>query len=321
VPPARDRHGPLAPRDIDYLALEGGGGKGVAFLGAIEALQEKGVLTFASRAPGPERSTGWLPGEIDLNRRLAEGGLTGIAGSSAGAITALMLSCGYDASDIGAILAGYDFDSFFDPPEPRQVPRLFAARPRESVVEPDPLPPGAAEVDVVTDLLELLPNVFLSTPTERRNQIALVRHVLLNRIIPPLVRGHAERTGHALPVAATLVLDGLDRYLSALGRDMGLFSGAAARGFLADLVAFKMPLRAGRPNYQATFREHYDWFRVELVVTGTNVETGKAGYFSHRTTPHLPVADAVRISMSLPIGFKPYVIRAEHIGPYDPRAG
>jgi NTE family protein len=327
VPPAADRHGPLAPEDIDFLALEGGGGKGVAFLGAIQALQDKGVLRFASRAPGPIRPTGWLPGEVDLSRRLLgadAGGLTGVAGSSAGAITALMLSCGYDAADIGAILAGFNFDTFFDPPTPRQVPRLFAPRPRESVVEPDALPRGHAEIDVVTDFLELFPELPDAAsrraplaPESRRLWIAVWRHLLVEVVLPAAARAAADRSGHSLPKAATLVLDRLDDYLTALGRDMGLFSGAEARGFLADLVAFKMPLRAGRLNYQATFLEHYEHFRVELAVTGTNVETGKAGIFSRRTTPNLPVADAVRISMSLPIGFKPYVIRPEHVALYD----
>jgi NTE family protein len=47
------------------------------------------------------------------------------------------------------------------------------------------------------------------------------------------------------------------------------------------------------------------------------LESGKSGIFSHRTTPNFPVADAVRISMSLPLAYKPYVIRPEQYHPVD----
>ena len=34
----------LKPEEVKYLAFEGGGGKGNAFLGAVKGLEEEGVL-------------------------------------------------------------------------------------------------------------------------------------------------------------------------------------------------------------------------------------------------------------------------------------
>ena len=40
----------LKPDEIRYLALEGGGGKGFAYLGAIEVLEKCGVMAHLTRA-------------------------------------------------------------------------------------------------------------------------------------------------------------------------------------------------------------------------------------------------------------------------------
>jgi predicted acylesterase/phospholipase RssA len=80
--------GRLDPAKIRYLALEGGGGKGIAYLGAIAALEDIHVMQH----------------------------IDGVAVTSAGAITALMLSLGMTAADIEAELTSYDFNLFFDPP-------------------------------------------------------------------------------------------------------------------------------------------------------------------------------------------------------------
>src|SRR5215467_6659289 len=86
----------LAPRDVRYIALEGGGGKGFAYLGAIEVLE--------STKPNVLKQ------------------LAGVAGTSAGAITALMLAMGLTAAEIKK-QTEVDFNTFFDPPQPRLIPQ------------------------------------------------------------------------------------------------------------------------------------------------------------------------------------------------------
>jgi predicted acylesterase/phospholipase RssA len=82
--------------DIKYLAMEGGGGKGFAYLGALQVLERLNVLD----------------------------NIEGYAGASAGAITAFMLSIGYTSSELKAFLANNNFDLWWEPASPRLMPSV-----------------------------------------------------------------------------------------------------------------------------------------------------------------------------------------------------
>lgn len=71
---------------IQHLAFEGAGIRGIAYCGAIQAMEEKNILK-------------------DVNK---------VAGTSAGAITALCVSLGYSSTEIAAILRETNFKSFND---------------------------------------------------------------------------------------------------------------------------------------------------------------------------------------------------------------
>src|SRR5215208_3455962 len=103
-----DRRLALNPSQVRFLALEGGGGKGIAFLGAIEALH-------ALRR---------LPQDRPLD-------LWGYAGASAGAITSLLLAMNYTPVQIRDYLRDPNVSSFFAPPFPRKRPA--AGRPYETI--------------------------------------------------------------------------------------------------------------------------------------------------------------------------------------------
>ncbi len=68
------------------LVFEGGGVKGIAYAGAIQALEEAKILP----------------------------GITRVAGTSAGAITAVLLGLGAGSQDIARIVGGTDFKQFMD---------------------------------------------------------------------------------------------------------------------------------------------------------------------------------------------------------------
>ena len=68
------------------LVFEGGGVKGVAYLGALEALEERGIL----------------------------GQITRVAGASVGGLNALLLSLGYSTAESRKILWKLDFRNFLD---------------------------------------------------------------------------------------------------------------------------------------------------------------------------------------------------------------
>ncbi len=61
---------------------------------------------------------------------------------------------------------------------------------------------------------------------------------------------------------------------------------------------------------EINFNEFYNLTGVELVITGANITKHKPAVFSRRHTPNFPVAEAVDISMNLPVLFKPVVVEA-----------
>jgi NTE family protein len=68
------------------LVFEGGGVKGIAYVGAIQVLAQRGALT----------------------------GIRRVGGTSAGAINALILTLGYDLGEQKTILESTDFSRFMD---------------------------------------------------------------------------------------------------------------------------------------------------------------------------------------------------------------
>jgi NTE family protein len=81
----------------------------------------------------------------------------------------------------------------------------------------------------------------------------------------------------------------------------GWYKGEFFRGWIADLIAQKTG------NRESTFKDLHDQsggkgFR-EIYMMGTNLSTRFSEVFSFEHTPRMPVADAVRISMSIPLFF------------------
>ena len=56
-----------------------------------------------------------------------------------------------------------------------------------------------------------------------------------------------------------------------------------------------------------TFMDLYKKFNVKFIVTGTCVNDASLHYFSHELTPNMRILDAIRISVSIPILFKPHL--------------
>ncbi len=82
---------------IENLVFEGGGVRGIAYAGAIEALEEKNVLKNVKR----------------------------VAGTSAGAITAALVSLNYDAAEITKVVNATDFNNFEDHWNPLRIPTHY----------------------------------------------------------------------------------------------------------------------------------------------------------------------------------------------------
>ena len=257
---------PLKKGEVTHLALEGGGGKGLAYLGAVRALEEIGVLS----------------------------NLQGFAGSSAGAITAMLLSSGMRASDVKAWMDATDFGGFFDPAEPRE--HILHGYPQSQY-------DNAMGSAVDTTWWERAFAAWLDGYA-----LPLVARVLgdSGTQLADLISGKGK------PPMSVLGPN-LGKFLSQMWNDFGLFSGVKpmrtfdtllrnlVRGYANDMPS--MP--------PVTFDEHFQKFNRKLVVTGSNLSTGKTVYFSADTTPAMAVCVAVRISMGLPFIFKPVRIKSD----------
>lgn len=78
----------------------------------------------------------------------------------------------------------------------------------------------------------------------------------------------------------------------------GWYKGEFFREWIGELIKKKL----GVPY--ATFRDLKEAGRPELYVYGTNLSTRFGEIFSHEHTPTVRIADAVRISMSIPLFFE-----------------
>jgi predicted acylesterase/phospholipase RssA len=256
---------PLQKEEVFYLAFEGGGGKGVTYLGAIQALEELKIL------PSKE-----FP---DVKQ------IRGLSGASAGAITALVLALGYKSADVETLLKS-DFKVFFDAPKSSYY-RLVDLRDDKKTVGRD---------SGVTN------SIFES----RMLPLKLFGNFSVGvRLVSDLLKPDG-------PILNALSKD-IRSYLYNLIYDRGLFPGFAVREFFhkilrnyyKNLDETNRSKVKSRPPETMTFIELYSITGLELAFTGVNTTNAKSQIWSHRTTPDFPVAEAVAISMNLPVLFKP----------------
>ena len=302
-PPEQTQSRKLKVEDIEYLAFEGGGGKGFAYLGALDIL---------------EKITG-------KDGRSVMARVKGFAGASAGAITAFLLSIGYDFKSLSAFLKDTNFDSFYDPPTPRIRPLVGTSG------EPITNDSSAEQAFIQGDIEAWMRSMAAGESSGSGR--AIFASLLSKSIVPPGLSPLAgillsqlrklEFSGIKLPTVAKVVIRQANYYFAYLPNDMGLFSGQAARIlFETKLQEAVAKRKGGLPSSyrNINFKEHWDIFHKELLFTGTNLRSGRTQLFSRKATPRFPVADAVRISMGLPWVFKPYVIRRRS-DKWDPPCG
>ncbi len=203
------------PDTIRNLVFEGGGIKGLAYVGALEKSLEKNVFSFDN--------------------------IQNIAGTSAGAITAVLVGLNYSINEIKSTLESVQFEEFLDSDF------------KESVL------------DLKKELNENRPTINL---------------LLTNFFF-------------------------FKKAWYEFNHSFGLFPGVLFRDWIEEKINAKLGIR------DATFKDLEEKilngsnFKF-IFLTGSNLITSKAEVFSHLHTPDMIIADAVRISMSLPILFYPH---------------
>lgn len=169
---------------ISNLVFEGGGIRGLAFAGALYVLEQANIIQSCYR----------------------------YAGSSAGAITAALLACGYGVGELLDELERLDWSSLLDK-------------------------------------------------------------------VPGSIFGKAWK----------------------LLMHEGCYSGNEVYAWLCTMVERKLKM----PAELVTFEYLWQTFHIELVITGTCLETRGLRLFHALSTPTMPVVQAVRISISIPLYFAP----------------
>lgn len=99
---------------------------------------------------------------------------------------------------------------------------------------------------------------------------------------------------------------GLIRDIRRLAKSFGWYKGDFFSGWVADLIKEKLG------DKKATFKDLKTSKKPDLYMLGTNLSTGYSEVFSAERQPDMPIAEAVRISMSIPLFFA-----AKRFGPRD----
>lgn len=99
--------------------------------------------------------------------------------------------------------------------------------------------------------------------------------------------------------------------LHRLVHDFGWYSSEYFYGWLQEVV------KAQTGNPLATFADFRARGFLDLHVVGTDISTHGATLFSYDATPNVAVADAVRMSMSIPLYFESLRFDGEKVGAGD----
>lgn len=277
----------IKAEDIEYLALEGGGGKGIAFIGAIEALQDKNVLP------------------IDIMKK-GENQLKGISGTSAGSITAFCLAIGMESSDFREIIdKGIEHNGrrvtlhdFLDGPGMGQSRKITNGKPAVQSAD-------ARRLFVILGKFGLTFGLFIKHAKDLKSSLLVMLPLLFGPSLAVVLKSNA---------VFRKIFPQFELYLLNLTVDKGLFPGLKVREFftlimnryLVDKIKDDFPFVPD--GSILTFKQFKDFTGVDFVLTGTNITTQKPEFFSAEHTPDFPVVEAVGISMNIPFMYKPITI-------------
>lgn len=236
----------------ENLVFEGGGVKGLAFISALRALEEGNVIS------------------LDNIKR--------VGGTSAGAITALLVGL------------GFSFD---------EIEHLSNIKTLEGCTLPQ------------IKFSELLDGPHGATILATKNKDWSKESKLCEQLTSgPIGAIKASLKGTAKVIAnAKTLKNTYYPMLKELNSNLGVCSGKTLYD-LADMLirhqyAKKLGKKVEEITQPITFQQLRDAAFKELYFVGVNTETGLVEYFSHEKTPHMLVANAVRISMSIPGVFTP----------------
>ena len=351
----------LNANQIEYLALEGGGGKGAAYLGSIMALEEVNLLPIKNNGSNK---------------------IKGIVGTSAGSITALLLALGADSLKLFSIITRGDFNQFLTLDDGIKYKARSVDKSGEIGVF-DSYDNG----DNRTKDFEYTINQI--TDIVSKNPLLLGRDLKLSETRKSILDYAIDKTISLVSESPELTKqisrdEKPDDYLHNILTDKGLFSGLSIRQafwnilidfFYEDIIEpfinnhvpnnnlkkssevlppkFYIPeikdnnqvysnLRNPKSPYSPngntqaydikkelkrdielrndfinsfTFEKLKKKYGIDFIICGTNLSKKESNYFSNYHTPNFPVLEAVGLSMSIPVLFKP--LKSEYVPAFD----
>jgi len=349
---------PLRLSNVKYLVFEGGGGKGYAYLGAIQALEE--LIKDSSEdeiRPIIENDSN-SASIINPPKLRKYFDIKGIAGTSAGAITALMLALGLTSEEIkkegNGEETGFKFTDFFSNDEPlnseyrsiiitkytADIKYLNDDFNKEITTKKDN---KKKKYYKIKDISFGKVKQKYVIPDDNGKDEKLIRrnfinpiYMLINRILKISLRVNTYslalsemfgKTHDDNPILTKFNKD-VDAYTYNFLFDKGLFSGSYIRHYFGDLIERR--LREKYPNSiqlsnmkqlnlkEINFEDFKQITRIDFRVIGSNITYGKRVEFSAGNTPDFPVAEAVAISMNIPGVFKPVFVNNDE---FDKKTG
>lgn len=210
-----------------------------------------------------------------------------IGGTSVGAITAVLLSVGCSLEELNVELKSLDFQNFIDIPDEDIKKQSFEI-----------LCDFRKQTRVATEKFfkELS---YLTDGFRRIKKRALFQYLVdyYTKSFGLNVFGKGDYMDEAGKIQKLLqyILD-----------NKGLAEGSKILDWLEEKIERKTKIK------HATFGELYELHQKDpkrykqLYLMGTNLNTNESEVFSHEGTPDVIISDAARISMSLPVIFRPH---------------
>lgn len=304
----------LSTKDVHYLCFEGGGGKGPIYLGATKALCELGVLEYITKI-------------VNTNDvfRLDPKKIYGVAGTSIGSLLALLVAAGYTTSEMEDILTGNYGIETLDKVEYGSVPTVFTPDIPRYIIEKNEIP---EDKELFEDYWQqhIIEEKWswkriLKVPGKAINQVG-------KKFLTSTLKWYFEQQQKkskqnsedssssffqdTTEIAMNKLLETTES-LNSLKYDLGFFLSEFSRVFGDELIEKKSGIK------NCTFKQFYDEFQIDLVITGFDITNKQTLYFRNDDQwRNLCVADALRMSVSIPFIFKPVHLSYELGGKISP---
>ncbi|HSW75718.1 MAG TPA: ankyrin repeat domain-containing protein, partial [Candidatus Saccharimonadales bacterium] len=241
----------------ENLVFQGGSVKGLAYLSALRELEEQKIISL----------------HHDIKR---------VGGTSAGAITALLIGLGFNFDEIehlsgvrtieGSTLPQIKFSELLDGPH------------------------GAT-------ILTAKNKDWSEEKNEAQELITKLREI---KGLTSAVKAYQDGTVTRIKALKDKLENDYISLIEALNKDGGLCPGHVLYHICDTLIKMQLSKKLGKEiSASVTFQELKDAGFKEIYFVGVNTRTGLAEVFSHQDTPNMLVANAVRISMSIPGVFTP----------------